>query len=148
MNSKHGAQTRTSTYDHSAACCLRGSSRSTRRPTSRMAITMPGCAPALPMRAEPSASNMTNCTGPSASATMEWSGPPTATMAGQSVNGIGRLMTENDGDFGSGADHSDYTYDVMVQVLSPIGNTLPTILWRRDWSARLTPCPDTNHFIP
>jgi RHS repeat-associated protein len=36
----------------------------------------------------------------------------------QSVNGVGRLVAENDGDFGSGADHSDYTYDEMGRVRS------------------------------
>ncbi len=36
----------------------------------------------------------------------------------QANNAIGRLITQRDGDFGSNADKTDYTYDVMGRVLS------------------------------
>jgi len=59
----------------------------------------------------------------------------------QSANGIGRLMTENDGDFGSGADHCDYTYDAMGRMLSAnrtISTTPYPISYTYDLAGNLT----------
>jgi RHS repeat-associated protein len=56
-------------------------------------------------------------------------------------NAIGRLITDTDGDFGSGADHSDYVYDPLGRILTAnrtVSGTPYTIAHQYDFMGNLT----------
>jgi len=56
-------------------------------------------------------------------------------------NAIGRLMADTDGVFGSGADHSDYTYDALGRILTTnrtVSATAYTIGYQYDLMSNLT----------